>query len=476
MSDAQKNTCQVASACGGCCYTNMSYEQTLQKKQELVNRLLEKLCPVMPIIGASDPFYYRNKVHAAFGKINSKTIVCGTYAEGSHKIIESDPCYIEDKKAAAIIKTIKALAISFKTPIYDERSGQGVLRRVLVRVAKVTGEIMVVLVVADPVFPGKKAFIRALLDKHPEITTVIMNVNSKRGSMILGEKSITQFGKGFIIEKICSKSFKLSAESFCQINHEQMEKLYMQAIEYAELTGEEAILDAYCGIGTIGLIAASKAKKLLGIEINGKAVFDAVANAKYNDLGNCDFRKGDATDRMHWLAEKGEHFDVLFLDPPRAGTTPEFINACKLLAPSRVVYISCDPETLARDLKLFANKGYVAQKAQPVDMFPWTGHVETVCLLSKLNVNEHIYVDLEMSELDITSAEKKASYEQIKSYVLEHTGLKVSHLNIAQIKRKHGIIERDCYNLPKSENSRQPNCTVEKEKAIVDALKYFKMI
>ena len=373
-------TCPVSKACGGC-NQDKNYEATLDDKQKIVEKHLSEMCKVERILGAQDPYYYRNKVHAAFGKINSK-VVCGTYAPGSHKIIENSECLIENRLASAIILTIKKLAVSFKTPIFDERKGDGILRRVLVRVGEGTGEVMVVIVVAQVDFPGKKAFVKELISRHKEITTVVFNLNNKRDSMILGLKSISAYGKGYIIERICGKSFKLSPESFCQINHAQTEVLYGKAVEFASLSGNERILDAYCGIGTIGLIASDKAKSLVGIELNGKAVVDATSNAKYNGVGNASFRKGDASELMLAASLKGERFDVVFLDPPRAGTTPEFVNACKSVAPEQIVYISCSVETLARDLNLFKKAGFMPQVAQPVDMFPWTEHVEAAILMT----------------------------------------------------------------------------------------------
>ncbi len=470
--------CPVFNQCGGCDYCSVPYTEQLLCKEEKVSKLLKGICKTESIIGCDNPFNYRNKVHAAFSSSRRTGVKCGRYQAGTHKIVENYDCLIEDFEAQKIIKDVKDIAVRFKVQIYDEDRRYGNLRKVLVRIAVKTQEYMLVLVVARNEFPGKKNFIKEIRKIHPEITTIILNVNSRTDSMILGDKSYVEYGSGYITDELLNLKFRISDKSFYQINHTQTEKLYSKAIELADIHDKDKVLDAYCGIGTIGMTVAKSNPKahVTGVELNKTAINDAIKNKKLNSLSNVDFICADATEYMMNSESHGTKFDIVILDPPRAGTTPEFIRACKTLSPKRIVYVSCNPVTLANDLKQFIKVGYKPEIAVPVDMFPMTEHVETVCLLTKLNVNEHIYIDLEMSELDITSAEKKASYEQIKSYVLEHTGLKVSHLNIAQIKRKHGIIERDCYNLPKSENSRQPNCTVEKEKAIVDALKYFKMI
>ena len=295
--------------------------------------------------------------------------------------------------------------------------------------------------------------------------------------MVLGDKEHVLYGKGYIEDELCGLRFRISSRSFYQINSVQTEKLYGKAMELAGLTGKETVLDAYCGIGTIGLIASKHAGKVIGVELNQDAVRDAVQNAKKNGITNAQFFCNDAGRFMSHMAARGESADVVFMDPPRSGSTEEFIDSVALMQPKRVVYISCGPDTLARDLKVFAKHGYRAKEAWPVDLFGWTGHVETVCLLSKLHeAKHHVNVRLDMDELDLTSAESKATYEEIKEYVFEHTGLKVSHLYIAQVKQKYGIIERENYNKPKSENVRQPKCPPEKESAIIDALRYFGMI
>lgn len=336
---------------------------------------------------------------------------------------------------------------------------------------------MVVLVTASPVFPSKNNFVKALRKVHPEITTIVQNINNRTDSMVLGSADRVLYGKGYIEDQLCGCTFRISPQSFYQVNPVQTEILYNKAIEYADLTGKETVIDAYCGTGTIGLIASKKAKSVIGVELNKDAVRDAISNAKCNSIKNERFFCADATEFMVDMAAEWEKADVIFLDPPRSGSTKECLDAVVKMAPKRVVYVSCNPETLARDLAYITKKGYKAKEAVPVDCFPWTGHVETVCLLSKLSgAKNSIDVKVDMDELDVTSAETKATYEEIKVYVLEQTGLQVSNLYIAQVKRECGIIERENYNKPKSEESRQPQCPEEKKTAIVEALKHYHMI
>ena len=451
------------------------YEKELILKQERVGQLLSGLVPVVePIIGADDPYHYRNKVHAALG-IERGRIIAGTYEPGTHKIIDGGGNDLENEAAVEVINDIVKIATKYHMSIYNEKTGQGFLRRILVRTADATGQMLVVVVVTDHMFPGKKNFVKTLVGKHPEITSIVININKRTDSMILGDKSEVCYGPGFITDELLGKKFTISAESFYQINRKQAEKLYSKAIEYAALSKSDRVLDAYCGTGTIGICMSDHCSSVTGVELNPKAVSDAGHNIRKNNATNVKVIKADATKYMNENAASGM-FDVVVLDPPREGTTPEFIKACAKISPSRIVYVSCNPETLARDLKLFDGEGYKAVKACPVDMFCFTEHVETCVLLSKLSEAPKLQVNIKMSELDLTASEAKATYEEIQEYVMSATGLHVTNLNIAQTKRKYGIIERQNYNLPKSEDSRQPNCPPEKEIAIVDALKHFKMI
>lgn len=469
------DACPLAKKCGGCQLQNMTYERQLRWKQARCEILLKKFGKVEKIIGMENPYHYRNKVQAAFGRTKNGKIISGVYQSGSHRIVSVDSCMTEDEIADKIIVDIRNMLPSFKIWTYDEDRGTGFLRHVLVKRGFSSGEVMVVIVGASGYFPMKKKFTAELLRKHPEITTVVLNINPKDTNLVLGDKEEILFGNGYIEDTLCGCVFRISPKSFYQINPVQTEKLYGKAMELAKLDKNTTVLDAYCGIGTIGLVAAKTAGNVIGVELNPDAVKDAISNCKRNGMKNARFYCADAGDFMQELAANGEKFDVVFMDPPRSGSSKKFIDSLAAASPETVVYISCNPETLARDLNMLTHKGYKVKKICPVDMFPHTNHIETVVLLSKLNTKHHIEIDLDMDELDITSAESKATYDEIKEYVFNKFGLKVSSLNIAQVKAKHGIIERECYNKGK-DGHRVPNCPKEKEDAITDALKYFKMI
>ena len=468
--------CPYVKKCGGCNMLDGDYAGHLKLKQKLVEGYLQGICKVMPITGMQDPYHYRNKVHAVYAN-TKQGVISGVYQEGTHRVVPVEECRIEDRKADQIIQDIRGLLKSFRMKAYDEDRGFGFLRHVLIRRGFHSGEIMVVLVTGTPVFPSKNHFIKALRKLHPEITTIIQNINDRKTSMVLGEREILLYGKGYIEDQLCGKTFRISAKSFYQVNPVQTEFLYGKAVELAGLTGKERVIDAYCGIGTIGLIASDGAAETLGIELNPDAVRDAIRNAKVNGVKNIRFYQADAGAYMVQMAEQGEHADVVFMDPPRAGSDEAFLSSVVKLAPERIVYISCNPETLARDLKYLVKQGYVAGEAWPYDMFPWTGHVETVVLLSKGEIDsKKVRVEFSLEDMDMSGFQKGATYEQIKAYVLEHTGLKVSSLYISQIKRKCGLDVGQNYNLSKKEDAKVPKCPPEKEAAIRDALKYFQMI
>lgn len=381
--ERKKSLCPHFKTCGGCQYLDMPYEKQLEHKKKEVSDLLRPFCRVEEIIGMDDPFHYRNKVHAVMARDRKGRIISGVYKEGTHTVLPVETCLIENKKADEIIGTIRELLPSFKMKVFDEDTGYGFLRHVLVRTAHATGEIMVVLITASPVFPSKNNFVKALRKVHPEITTVVQNVNGRDTSMVLGEKEHVLYGPGFIVDVLCGKKFRISSKSFYQINPVQTEKLYNLAIEAAGLTGKETVVDAYCGIGTIGIVAASAAKEVIGVELNKDAVRDAVTNAKANGEKNIRFYNNDAGKFMVQMASQNAHADVVFMDPPRSGSTEEFMDAVAILNPDRVVYVSCNPETLARDLAYFKKKGYKAERGWAVDQFPMTGHVETVVGLQR---------------------------------------------------------------------------------------------
>lgn len=389
--------CSVSKKCGSCQYQGVPYKEQLAAKQKRMKKLLGKFANVKPIIGMDDPFYYRNKVHAVFDRDKKGNIICGTYEAKTHKVVPIEECMIEDKISQEIIRTIRDMLKSFRIKTYDEDTGYGLLRHVLVRRGFFTDEIMVVIVIGSPIFPSKNNFVKALRKKYPQITTVVLNVNDKKTSMVLGERDIVIYGKGYIRDTLCGCTFRISPQSFYQVNPVQTEILYKTAIEYAGLGRKETVIDAYCGIGTIGLVAAKRAKNVIGVELNPDAVRDARINAKENKITNARFYQGDAGEFMENMAENGEHADVVFMDPPRTGSDKKFMFSVIKLNPSRIVYISCGPETLARDLEYLTKHGYDVRKIQPVDMFSFTDHCENICLLTKKfekqtkNQNEYKY-------------------------------------------------------------------------------------
>lgn len=370
--------CPAAKKCGGCQYQGMSYKEQLRRKQRQTEKLLKKYGEVSPMIGMENPYYYRNKVHSVFGRDRKGNVVSGNYQENTHKIVPVEQCLIEDQKAQEIIDTIRGLLKSFKIRTYDEDTGYGLLRHVLVRRGFQTGEIMVILVLGSSILPSKNNFVKALRKVHPEITTVVLNVNDKKTSMVLGEWEKPIYGPGFIRDRLCGRSFRISPKSFYQVNPVQTEILYGKAVEFAGLTGKEWVIDAYCGIGTISLAAAEHAGNVTGVELNKDAVRDARMNARENHVENVRFVQGDAGEFMVNLASEGQKADVVFLDPPRSGSDEKFLSSLVKLAPEKVVYISCNPVTLDRDLKYLTKRGYEVKRIQPVDMFPWTDEVEVM--------------------------------------------------------------------------------------------------
>lgn len=382
----QKETeraCPVQKKCGGCQLLHLPYARQLELKQARLQRLLGGFCRVSPILGMDEPYHYRNKVQAAFGTDAHGRIISGVYQSSSHRIVHVDDCLLEDRTADRIIVDIRRMLPGFHISTYDERRGTGWLRHVLVKRSFSTGQVMVVLVAATPIFKLQKPFLAALLAQHPEITTVLLNVNDKFTSLVLGRQEKLLYGPGYIEDQLCGYRFRISAKSFYQVNPVQTEKLYATAVDFAGLTGTETVLDAYCGTGTIGLAASGRAGQVVGVELNADAVRDAIANARRNGVKNCWFTCADAGRFMTEMAERGERCDVAFMDPPRAGSDRAFLTALLRMAPRRVVYVSCNPETLARDLAVLTRGGYRVDKAQPVDMFPHTEHVETVCLLNR---------------------------------------------------------------------------------------------
>ena len=419
LSDGKAGTekrCPVAARCGGCDLQGVDYAQQLAQKNRQLKKLLSGLTERLhPILGMENPAHYRCKVNAAFGLNRKGRPVLGRFEKESHRIVQTPSCMIEDEKAGEIAMAIYSLLPSFRIRVYDEDSGYGYLRHVQIRRGYATGQYMVTLVCTDPVFPSKVNFVKALRARFPEISTIILNINDRHTSMVLGERNLTLYGKGYIEDRLCGCTFRISPGSFYQVNPAQTQRLYETALRYANLSGHESVLDAYCGTGTIGIIAAQRAMQVTGVELNADAVRDAVWNARRNKVNNIRFVKMDATDYLERMAliESGKRRnsdekpgdmprpDVLLLDPPRSGTTPRFIEAASRLGPEKIVYVSCSPDTLARDLKLFRKKGYRAKEVQPVDLFPYTEHIETVCLLSNTQrpkKESYITLDVEMED------------------------------------------------------------------------------
>ena len=466
--------------CGGCPMLSTEYAEQLKKKESAVRALLGKYGPVAPIRGMETPYHYRNKVISTFAPAPGGKLTSGIYAARTHKVLPVESCLLQDEVLDKVMLAVRAAANTCRYQPFHEDKGTGLLRHCLLRRGVATGQVMVVLVTAQPVLPGAKNFVKALLAEAEKrgvpVTTVVQNYNPRRTSVVLGEDEKVLYGKGFILDTLCGKTYALSPRSFYQVNPIQTAVLYGLAVDAARLTGREVVLDAYCGIGTIGLTASDKARQVVGVELNRDAVRDAIGNAKHNGVKNARFFAADATAWIREAADAGQKADVVFMDPPREGSTPAFLESVARMAPKRIVYVSCNPETMARDLALLTQKGYRAEGFTPVDMFPHSAHCEVVCALSKLDIYQKITVNLKMDELDVTATETKATYEEIREYVKEHTGLNVSDLYIAQVKQKCGIKERQNYNKPKAENPKQLKCPTEKEKAIREALKHIKMI
>lgn len=367
--------------CGGCQLQHMSYKAQANFKEKTVSKLMREYGKINKIIIMDEPYDYRNKIHSTLSYGKKREIISGIYEEYSHRVIPIDRCIIQDPRADAIIGSIRELMKSFKMKPFDEDSGQGFLRHILVKTGFSSGQIMVVLVVSTTVFPSKNNFIKALLKKHPEITTIVMNVNNRKTSVILGNTEKILYGKGTIEDTLCDQVFQISPKSFYQINPIQTEKLYNKAIDMAKLDPNEVVLDAYCGIGTIALILSSKVKKVIGVELNKDALKDAIKNAKRNNIKNTRFYQGDAGDFMVEMATCKQRIDTVFMDPPRSGSDEKFLSSIVKLEPKKVIYISCNPVTQARDLKYLTKHGYKVEEIQPVDMFPHTYHVECVVRL-----------------------------------------------------------------------------------------------
>ena len=472
--------CPVAAKCGGCQLQHLSYEGQLAFKTKKVKDHLERIGGFSGISvgyakGMEEPWRYRNKAQFPVGGKTGEPEI-GFYAKRSHRIIDTPVCMLQNEVNDRIVKIIRAFLAEYEIPLYDETIHRGLVRHILTRIGRRTGEIMVCLVVNGRKLPHCDVLVERLREIEG-MTSIVLNVNTDQTNVILGTEVHVLWGKETIRDYIGDVQFEISPLSFYQVNPLQTQVLYQTALDFAELEGNETVLDLYCGIGTISLFFAQKAKHVFGVEIVPEAIADAKRNAALNGMNNADFAVGAAEDVIPRLyEEKGITADVVVVDPPRKGCDSVLLDTIAAISPKKVVYVSCDSATLARDLAYLCPKGYTIEKVQVVDMFPHTVHVETVVLLSKLNTKQHIEVELNLDELDLTSAESKATYDEIKAYVLEKHGLKVSSLYISQVKRKCGLDVGQNYNLSKKEDAKVPQCPPEKEAAIMDALKHFQMI
>ena len=489
--------CPVARQCGGCQLQMMSYEAQLHfKERKVYNNLrriggmenlrlperadsviVDKTIVMEPILGMEHPWRYRNKAQFPFGRDKDGRIIAGFYAGRTHHIVEAEDCLLGVEENAVILDIIKKIMEEYQIAPYDEETHKGLIRHALIRKGFSNGELMVCLVINGKKLPHADIFVERLKEV-PGMTSISYNINQEKTNVILGAELVNLYGPGYITDKIGNVSYQISPLSFYQVNPVQTEKLYGTALEYAGLTGGETVWDLYCGIGTISLFLAQKAKKVYGVEIVPPAIEDARRNAALNGMENVEFFVGKAEEVLPREYEKNQVYaDVIVVDPPRKGCDSVCLDTIVRMQPKRVVYVSCDSATLARDVKYLNERGYAVERVRCCDMFGMSGHVETVVLLSKGEVDsKKIRVEFSLEDMDMSEFQDGATYPQIKEYVLEHTGLKVSNLYISQIKRKCGIGVGKNYNLPKSEDSRQPQCPPEKEKAIREAFKYFGMI
>lgn len=467
--------CDIAKKCGSCQFINQGYVKSLEYKNEECKKIFKDLkVNVHPVSGMEDPYYYRNKTIIAF----DKTYNYGLYEENSHRIIPYKSCLIHDQETDAIISKIAVLFRKYRVSIYDPQRRRGEIRHILIRRAVKTNQTLVVIVSNEAIFKGSKNFCNQLVKAFPSIKSIVLNTNKRQTSIVLGEQEKVLFGKGFIVDELCGMTFKISPRSFYQINHDQCEALYSKALSLITVK-DHKIMDTYCGIGTIGLIASKNAKQVIGVELNKDAVKDAKLNKTFNKVENIKFIQGDATEFMVEAAKQKVDVDVIIMDPPRSGSTETFIKAAVSLKPQEIVYVSCDPHTQVRDLKLFRKLGYDFKDVYPYDMFPFTSHIETVVLLGRKKSTEdmvYAYVDYEPEDDTYLHGMKgNATYREIKEWIKAEYGMSVSSLYVAQIKDKCGFEKRQNYNIGENK-THVPNCPPEKEKAILEAFKHFRMI
>ena len=470
----QSPDCPRYPRCGGCQLRHMTYAEELRFKRQKVQDALQRIGGwtgrVEKIHGAEAPDRYRNKIQ--FPVADGPRV--GFFRARSHEVIDAEDCLLQPLAATRLREAFKLWMERYQVPAYDERVHGGLIRHFYVRVNQ-RGQSLCAVIANGTDLPHQEELVQALRRAEPDLAGVVLSVNQEKTNVILGKTHRCLWGRDYLEDTLCGLTFRLSVPSFYQVNREQAEVLYGRALAFAGLTGRETVLDLYCGIGTITLVMARQAGRAIGAEVIPAAVEDAKANAARNGVTNAEFLCADAAQAAQTLADRGLRPDVICVDPPRKGLAPAVIDAIVQMAPQRLVYVSCDPATLARDVKRMEEQGYVLQRAEAVDLFPRTAHVETVCQLVLRKPAVHINIDVDVEEL-VQDKRGAATYGQIKDYVLEHTGLKVSSLYIAQVKQKYGIIERENYNKPKSENAKQPQCPPEKEVAIMEALRYYGMI
>lgn len=478
--ERQPSPCPISHLCGGCDFQHITYREEKRAKHNFVKAAFERIgkldCTVLPTKSMDMPARYRNKAQFPVGRGADGQAVTGFYAKRSHRLVPCSDCLLQPKDLNEIAQHCVSLMNDLKIKAYDEANRSGIVRHIYLRKGWVTGQIMVCLVCTKADFPQLGRLCEKLKEKFPAIHTIVINVNNKNTNVILGEKNRVVFGPGKITDILCGVEIEISPHSFYQVNHDGAQKLYETAKESLNLTRDDILLDMYCGTGSIGLSMADKVKRLVGVEIIPQAVENAKMNAARMNAANTRFICADAKQAAQQLLEEKFLPTAVVVDPPRKGCDQETLDAIIQMNPPKISMISCNPSTAARDCKYLCRNGYKVEFVQPFDMFPRTKHVETVVQLVRKKPDTYIDITVDMDELDLTSSEAKATYDEIKDYIFDKHCVKVSSLYIAQVKQKHGIIERDCYNNSKKESPKQPQCPPEKVKLIEEALRYFKMI
>ena len=477
--ESSKNRVDGIPKTSGANLVHMNYEEQLKFKKKKVQNVMDKALgkdsiEVLDTLGMEDGYHYRNKSVIPVQKVNSE-VKMGYYKPRSHDVVNIEKCFIQYDEHNVLMNKLRSLISELNLSVYDENNHSGAIRHIMFRTNTLKSEIMVG-IVAKEKFNKLDEFVEKISKLDDRIVSIMLNINDKKTNVIFGDKTEKLFGKDYITDTLDGIEFKISLRSFYQVNPVQTEVLYSKALGLAELKETDTIIDAYCGIGTISLFAAKKVKKVYGIEIVEAAVLDARENAKNNNITNAEFLLGKSEDIIKKLISQNVKLDAVIVDPPRKGCEESFLRDLAAMDIEKIVYVSCNPATLARDMEIMRGLGYKLGAVQPVDMFPGTYHVEVITLLSKLDSKKYISVELPLDDMDLTSAESKATYKQIQNYVLEKFGFKVSTLYIAQVKRKYDLEVREHYNISKNEKQKIPQCPIEKEEAIFDALKYFKMI